>query len=156
MEEDDHLAVSDVDSHIDEGQVEAEVNEALAGGQVVNTGENGFGIDDEELKKKIVATVEFFLGKLPTTSGELIQALVTRRTELSAIIDHVRLGLTEALDAEFALAWATLQEFLDKLNYALKERDTAALGAVSQAVDEFIADVNDLREQVVYACKEIK
>jgi hypothetical protein len=66
------------------------------------------------------------------------------------------LGLTEALDSEFALAWATLQEFLDKLNYALKERDTAALGAVSQAVDEFISDVNDLREQVVYACKELK
>jgi hypothetical protein len=32
----DHLAVSDVDSHIDEGGVVAEVNEVLAGGKVVN------------------------------------------------------------------------------------------------------------------------
>ena len=71
------------------------MNAALA----TNNGvQEGFGIDDEELKKKIVATVEFFLGKLPARSGELIQALTTRRAELSAIIDHVRNGLTQALD----------------------------------------------------------
>jgi hypothetical protein len=151
--EDDGLAQSDVDSHIDEGQVEAEVNAALATSNAV---QEGFGIDDEELKKKIVATVEFFLGKLPARSGELISALSTRRTELSAIIDHVRNGLTEALEAEFAQAWATLGEFTEKLNYALRERDTAALGAVGNAVNEFIADVNDLREQVVYAIKDLR
>ena len=151
--ENPELAQSDVDSQIDEGQVEAEVNAALA---TSNGVQEGFGIDDEELKKKIVATVEFFLGKLPARSGELISALTTRRTELSAIIDHVRNGLTEALNQEFAQAWATLTEFTEKLNYALKERDTAALGAVGNAVNEFIADVNDLREQVVYAIKDLK
>jgi hypothetical protein len=93
--ENPELAQSDVDSHIDERQVEAEVNAALA---TSNGIAEGFGIDDEELKKKIVATVEFFLGKLPARSGELISALTTRRTELSAIIDHVRNGLTQALD----------------------------------------------------------
>lgn len=151
--EDEGLAVSDVDSQIDEGQVEAEVNQALLQSNAV---QEGFGIDDEELKKKIVATVEFFLGKLPARSGELIQALNTRRAELSAIIDHVRNGLTQALDQEFAQAWATLAEFTEKLAYALKERDTAALGAVGNAVNEFIADVNDLREQVVYAIKDLR
>ena len=45
---------------------------------------------------------------------------------------------------------------LDKLNYALKERDTAALGAVSGAVDEFLSDVAELRAATEAACKALK
>jgi plasmid maintenance system antidote protein VapI len=153
QEDPEDLARSDVES-LDDGQVRAEVEQVLASGQPVT--DTGLGIDDEDLKKKIVDTVEFFLGKLPAASTELIKALHIRREELSAIIDHVRGGLTEALEAEFATAWGTLQEFLDKLNYALKERDTAALGAVSEAVDEFLHDVADLRSKTEAACAALK
>lgn len=55
--------------------IENEVNEALAAGQ-------GNAIRDADLIKKIEATVEFFLGKIPSHSATLVQALHTRRLEL--------------------------------------------------------------------------
>ena len=90
--EKEHLHHEDIEG-VDEGAVKAEVEGVLA----TPHGDEGIGISDEDLKKKIVDTVEFFLGKLPATSTELIKALHVRRGELSAIIDHVRGGLSEAL-----------------------------------------------------------
>lgn len=41
-----------------------------------------------------------------------------------------------------------LDEFIEKLNLALAERDTSALKATYEALGEFIKDVTDLRENV--------
>ena len=103
---------AEVDSDIDSDEVEREVNEALAAG---NAADNGYGVSDEELKKKIESTVEFFLGKLPSRASELITGLTTRRSELSEIINHVRGGLTNALTVEFEQAWGACEGFLEQL-----------------------------------------
>jgi hypothetical protein len=42
------------------------------------------------------------------------------------------------------------------LKEALTDRDFAALDAVAEAVAEFLSDVSDLREQVVYALHELE
>jgi hypothetical protein len=59
--------------------------------------EDGYGISEEDLAKKIESTVEFFLGKLPSRAQELISALITRRSELGDIVSHIREGLQNAL-----------------------------------------------------------
>ena len=133
-------------------QIKEEVDEIYSGAAA----QKEYGINDEELRKKIEATVEFFLGKLPSRSGELIAGLQTRRQELALLTAHVREGLTEALEQEFAQAWATLGAFQEKLNEALTERDFAALDAVNEAVNEFLGDVHDLRESIVYGIQELQ
>lgn len=143
-------------NHVEEAseeQIKEEVHDALYSGKKA---EETYGVNDEELKKKIEATVEFFLGKLPSRSGELISGLQTRRTELGLLTTHVREGLTQALEQEFAQAWATLGAFQTKLNEALEQRDFAALGAVNDAINEFLGDVHDLRESIVYGIKELQ
>jgi hypothetical protein len=62
-----------------------------------NGGEDGYGISEEDLAKKIESTVDFFLGKLPSRAQELISALITRRSELGDIVSHIREGLQNAL-----------------------------------------------------------
>ena len=100
---------AEVDSDIDSEEVEREVNEVL---HSKDAADDGYGISDAELKKKIEATVEFFLGKLPSRASELITGLTTRRSELSEIINHVRGGLTSALTTEFEQAWSACEGFL--------------------------------------------
>ena len=139
---------------VDDTKVEQEVKQIISGDGVIF--EDKYGVTDEELKKKIVATVDFFLGKLPSRSGELIAALQTRRNELALLTTHVREGLTDALEQEFAQAWTTLEAFQNKLSEALQERDFAALDAVNEAINEFLGDVHDLREGIVYGIKELQ
>jgi hypothetical protein len=62
-----------------------------------NGSEDGYGISEEDLAKKIESTVDFFLGKLPSRAQELISALITRRAELGDIVSHIREGLQNAL-----------------------------------------------------------
>jgi hypothetical protein len=85
--------INDVES-VNEEQVKEEVEDALYSGKGA---EETYGVNDQELRKKIEATVDFFLGKLPSRSGELLSVLVTRRTELGLLTTHVREGLTAAL-----------------------------------------------------------
>lgn len=149
----EELPHSDVDSSVDDDEVKKEVDEAIKQGQE-EKGE--YGIDDADLQKKIEATVEFFLGKLPARSEELISALQTRRGELSTIITNTREGLSKALTTEFEQAWNVLHDFLEQLTNALEQRDEAALGATGEAVAEFASKVNDLRENVMYSIKDLQ
>ena len=144
--------INDVES-VNEEQVKEEVEDALYSGKGA---EETYGVNDEELRKKIEATVDFFLGKLPSRSGELLAVLQTRRNELGLLTTHVREGLTQALQQEFTQAWDTLNSFQEKLKEALTDRDFAALDAVNEAVNEFLGDVHDLREQIVYGIQELQ
>jgi hypothetical protein len=144
--------IHDVES-VNSDQVKEEVEADIYSGKKA---EETYGVNDEELRKKIEATVEFFLGKLPSRSGELIAGLQTRREELALLTTHAREGLTQALEQEFAQAWARLGAFQEELSEALTGRDFAALDAVNEAVNEFLGDVHDLREQIVYGIQELQ
>jgi hypothetical protein len=67
---------------VDADAADAEATEALYSGAGANATEL-YGVNDEDLRQKIEATVEFFLGKLPARSAELAAALQTRRSELA-------------------------------------------------------------------------
>jgi hypothetical protein len=102
----DENGLKPIDVDIDDGDIEDD--DAGNGGSNGNgDGDGDFGISDEDLAKKITATVEFFLGKLPSRADELIKALITRRGELGDIVSHIRDGLTAALTTEYEQAWAT-------------------------------------------------
>ena len=82
--------------------------------------------------------------------------MTSRQSELAAVLENTRTGLTSGLIAEFETAWTSIGTKMSELQSALKEWQGTAEAEVSENVTELTKVVEALREKIVYGIEELK